>query len=81
MDHALAETATAWATIATAIASWALACVTVWMVRAQIREAKRATGLQLFVQLAQDFQSPAMRGLRRAFATELLIARLLRRHL
>ncbi|WP_104656986.1 DUF4760 domain-containing protein [Ralstonia insidiosa] len=76
MDHAVAEAATAWATIATAVASWALAAVTVGVVCAQIREAKRATGLQLFVLLTQDFQSPAMRSLRRAFATELLIARL-----
>ncbi|MBB6582226.1 hypothetical protein HXP36_10815 [Ralstonia solanacearum] len=46
------------------------------MVSAQIGEAKRATGLQLFTQLARDFQDPAMRGLRRVFASELLAARL-----
>ncbi|HDR9483228.1 TPA: hypothetical protein QDC20_000327 [Burkholderia aenigmatica] len=76
MDHAAAEGATAWATIATAIASWLLAGVTMWMVRVQIGEAKRATGLQLFSQIVRDFQEPGMRSLRRAFATELLAARL-----
>lgn len=76
MSHEAAEVATAWATIATAIASWVLAGVTVWMVRAQTGEAKRATGLQLFAQVARDFQDPGIRNLRRAFATELLISRL-----
>ncbi|AVA38253.1 DUF4760 domain-containing protein [Cupriavidus metallidurans] len=75
MDHAWAESVSTYASVATAVASWVLAGVTVWMVRSQIGEAKRATGLQLFTQLARDFQDPAMRSLRRAFAAELLAAR------
>ncbi|RQP38369.1 DUF4760 domain-containing protein [Burkholderia ubonensis] len=76
MDQSSAAIVTAWAAIVTAAATVAMAIITFGLVRAQIAEAKRSTGLQLFAQLTRDFQDPTMRGLRRAFATKLLSARL-----
>lgn len=59
----------------TAIGTWILAAITFWLVRGQIAESKRATGLQLFTQLTHDFQDPNMRVQRKNFASGLLYYR------
>lgn len=58
----------------TALGTWALVLATCWFMRSQLAEAKRATGLQLFAQLVQDYQRPEMRNLRRTFALQCKLA-------
>ena len=66
----------------TAIGTWIVALVTavlaagtIYLVKSQIAEQKKATGLQLFVQLTHDFQVDDMRRLRTQFARALLAHR------
>jgi hypothetical protein len=66
----------------TATGTWALAIVTLLAVaisfrfaQQQIKESKKSTGLQLFVQLTRDYQSPEMRELRKQFAAIILANR------
>jgi hypothetical protein len=63
------------AEIFTALGTWVLVVITFCLVRGQITEAKSATGLQLFTQLAHDFQDASMRMQRMNFAVGLLYAR------
>jgi hypothetical protein len=63
------------AEIFTALGTWVLACITFFLVRGQIKESERATGLQLFAQLTHDFQDPYMRQLRNDFSARLFFYR------
>ena len=60
-----------WASIATAVFTGILALLTGWLARSTIREGRRSTGLQLFSQMVDSYQSAAMRNLRSRLARSL----------
>jgi len=62
----------AWGTWGLVFATFLLVIATGFFVWRQILEAKQSSGLQLFVRLANRYEDPNMRDLRRKFSTTLL---------